>query len=111
KIGIRGGDGNDELIGGTMSNVLVGEEGNDILTGRNARDILIGGNGNDRLTGAGGNDRFYGGAGDDTFINRETFAESSFGTRDILDGGLGGTDTAQFDTNDPRLNLENNNAS
>ena len=111
KIVIRGGDGNDELTGGTVPNVLVGEEGNDILTGRNARDILIGGNGNDRLTGAGGNDQFYGGAGDDTFINHETFAESSFGTRDILDGGLGGTDTAQFDTNDLRLNIENNNAS
>jgi Ca2+-binding RTX toxin-like protein len=110
KVVIRGGAGDDDLTGSTRRNVILGEEGNDRLVGRNAADILIGGNGNDTITGAGGSDRFYGGAGDDRFINAETSAEQPSGTRDILDGGVGGNDTAQADPGDQRRNIENNNA-
>ena len=128
KVVIRGGAGNDSLTGGAARNVLIGEDGDDKLLGGAAADILIGGNGtdeltgvggndvlhggagNDTLTGGGGNDRFFGAEGDDRFINAETEAERPSGTRDILDGGVGGNDTAQADPDDRRRDIENNNA-
>lgn len=74
---IRGGIGNDQLLGGgggdTIhgnggSDVLKGQTGNDTLYGGDGSDILIGGTGNDTLDGGAAADLLNGGAGADTFV-------------------------------------------
>jgi Ca2+-binding RTX toxin-like protein len=52
------GDGNDTLIGNTVSNRLVGGRGNDSLSGGANLDLLDGGLGNDTLTGGADTDLF-----------------------------------------------------
>lgn len=47
--GVRGGLGNDLLIGGSRGNTLDGGGGDDILRGDGQHDILIGGSGSDRF--------------------------------------------------------------
>jgi Ca2+-binding RTX toxin-like protein len=65
---MRGGAGNDTLIGADGNDMLVGNAGDDILLGGAGNDSLQGGDGADRLTGGGGNDVMNGGAGNDTFV-------------------------------------------
>ncbi len=60
-----GGDGNDQLRGGSGGDRLVGEAGDDILLGQDGRDMLEGGDGDDDLTGGEGRDILIGGAGVD----------------------------------------------
>lgn len=55
---VIGGDGNDTLVGGTISNVLRGGRGNDNLDGGANSDWIEGGLGNDTLTGGADNDLF-----------------------------------------------------
>lgn len=61
----RGGEGNDNLAGGSGSNRLWGDEGSDVLSGRAAADTLDGGDGDDYLYGYGGSDSLSGGEGED----------------------------------------------
>jgi VCBS repeat-containing protein len=46
-----GGDGNDDLTGGSGATILLGGAGNDSLSGGKKGNILVGGDGKDRLTG------------------------------------------------------------
>lgn len=62
---IRGGSGNDTLIGDAQANVLTGSGGDDTLQGGDANDTLYGGDGADTLNGDAGVDRLEGGLGDD----------------------------------------------
>lgn len=73
-VTIRGGPGDDRLVGGSGNDLLIGEagadriqggSGNDVLRGEAGADILHGGLGNDVLRGGFGNDVLIGGAGDD----------------------------------------------
>ena len=76
-----GGDGNDNLIGGS---------GNDSQTGGEGDDILDGGSGNDRLTGGTGADELRGGDGNDTIYadSADSVVEGGEGTdRVIVQGG------------------------
>jgi Ca2+-binding RTX toxin-like protein len=75
---LRGGAGNDELIGGGGSDSLLGNAGNDRLVGRAGGDSVMGGEGDDRLVGGSGNDLLRGGPGNDELI-----------------GGSGANDVAQ----------------
>jgi Ca2+-binding RTX toxin-like protein len=75
---LRGGAGNDELIGGGGSDSLLGNAGNDRLVGRAGNDSLMGAEGDDRLVGGSGNDLLRGGPGNDELI-----------------GGSGANDVAQ----------------
>jgi Ca2+-binding RTX toxin-like protein len=77
-VTLRGGAGNDELIGGSGSDSLLGNAGNDRLVGRAGADSLMGGEGDDRLVGGSGNDLLRGGPGNDELI-----------------GGSGANDVAQ----------------
>ncbi len=61
----RGGEGDDNLVGGSGANQLWGDAGSDVLAGRAAADTLDGGDGDDFLYGYGGADSLTGGAGDD----------------------------------------------
>ncbi len=78
---LRGGEGDDVLVGqggddslfgGMGDDILFGGQGDDLLYGGDGDDVLFGGSGNDHLYGGDGNDILYGGAGSD-----------------YLDGGLG----------------------
>src|SRR5207248_688910 len=46
-----GGDGNDNMSGGSGADLIVGDAGNDVLNGGAGRDVLIGGLGVDQLNG------------------------------------------------------------
>ncbi len=82
---IDGGNGNDELFGGTGAETLLGGNGNDLLVGGGAgtlsggngddtvaggpgAETLLGGNGNDSIDGNKGNDVAFMGNGNDTFV-------------------------------------------
>ncbi len=67
-VTLRGGPGNDTLVGGSGNDKLLGGPGNDTLIGGPGNDILIGGSGDDKLIGGPGNDVLRGGPGRDTLI-------------------------------------------
>jgi hypothetical protein len=85
---IRGGDGDDRIVGIADADAFQGDAGRDFLRGGDGDDALDGGLGNDVLEGDNGADTLSGGAG-----------------RDTLDGGLGtdqmnggdGDDTATYE--------------
>ena len=63
-VTMRGGPGNDTLVGGSGPDKLIGGEGNDKIAGRGGSDVLYGGPGNDELLGGAGNDVLRGGKTD-----------------------------------------------
>lgn len=74
---MRGGDGNDTVLGdlgddcvsGNLGNDwLLGNQGDDKLWGNAGDDSLWGGQGNDILSGGVGNDVLFGDRGDDVFV-------------------------------------------
>lgn len=82
-VTLRGGPGNDRLIGGSgvVGDKLIGGAGDDELWGRAGPDLLYGGSGDDLLCGGQGDDRLVGGSGDD--VLRGEAGE------DVLLGGSG----------------------
>lgn len=64
-VTLRGGPGDDVLIGGGGDDKLLGGPGGDALTGRGGDDALYGGPGNDRVFGGSGVDICNGGPGRD----------------------------------------------
>jgi Ca2+-binding RTX toxin-like protein len=48
---VRGGAGDDRLVGGSGCDILVGDAGDDTLRGKRGNDLLIGGEGADTLYG------------------------------------------------------------
>lgn len=67
-VTLRGGPGQDRLVGGAGADKLVGGTGDDVLIGRAGADSLFGGPGDDRLVGCAGNDLLRGGPGEDTLL-------------------------------------------
>ena len=61
-------DGDDILIGQSMSITMYGGNGNDLLGGSVSDDMIYGDNGDDRIIGYLGADQLWGGAGADRFI-------------------------------------------
>jgi Ca2+-binding RTX toxin-like protein len=76
---MRGGGGNDTLLGGAEFDFLAGDDfgpdsgpfGDDHLEGRGGGDLLDGGAGADWLDGGAGSDTLGGGEGGDRFVFRE----------------------------------------
>jgi len=64
-VTLRGGPGDDVLVGGGGDDKLLGGPGDDALTGRGGDDALYGGPGNDRLFGGSDVDTCNGGPGRD----------------------------------------------
>lgn len=65
---LRGGDGNDLLIGGNKSDLLLGGTGNDIIFGLEGPDKIRGGTGNDTIVGGTGADLLRGERGRDKIV-------------------------------------------
>jgi Ca2+-binding RTX toxin-like protein len=88
-----GGDGADELTGGTEEDRLYGGAGNDNIDGGEENDYLEGNAGADRLGGGEGNDELHGGAGNDSGGDRGLYGgagdDALYGEagNDTLDGG------------------------
>ncbi|UES54002.1 calcium-binding protein [Roseibium aggregatum] len=97
---LKGGDGDDLIIGGDLGNDLFGEAGNDKLIGGALDDWLYGGSGDDILISGGGNgnvldggdgnDRVFGSDGEDWLIGGDgnDVLRGAEGN-DILDAGAG----------------------
>ncbi len=66
---IKGGAGNDTIVGGRGNDKLYGEAGNDIIVGGAGNDILRGSDGEDTIIGGFGQDDVNGNAGDDTQLS------------------------------------------
>ena len=82
EVNAGGGDDRVRLAGSVAVPVTMrGGPGDDTLIGGSSADRLIGGVGDDRLIGGRGADRLYGGPGDDTLIGGPG--------SDLLDGGSG----------------------
>jgi RTX calcium-binding nonapeptide repeat (4 copies) len=64
-VTMRGGGGDDFLIGGLAADKLIGGLGNDRLVGWRGNDLLYGGPGDDVLLGGPGGDVLRGGPGHD----------------------------------------------
>ncbi|VVT08480.1 peroxidase family protein [Rhizobium sp. EC-SD404] len=93
---LLGGAANDVLTGGIGDDTLNGEAGADTLNGDDGDDLLDGGAGNDTLNGGAGNDALSGGLGRNTINGGDgddTITWNVGDGRDIIDGGVGGTDT------------------
>lgn len=84
-VTMRGGPGNDTLIGAAGPDKLVGGDGDDRLSGRGGGDVIFGGTGSDELIGGPGNDllrggpldTFRGGSGRNTMIRGGVLLSSS----------------------------------
>jgi len=87
---LRGGSGNDVLVGDGLANVIEGGAGVDTLHGNDGNDTLRGGNGDDSIFGGADNDQLKGNDGSDTLYgddgNDELYGEAG---NDVLYGGLG----------------------
>jgi len=110
-IEIRGGAGNDTLVGSPLGDILKGEDGNDSLTGGAGNDHLIGGNGSDALVGGAGDDTLDGGLNDDVYsfsgatdLGSDTIIQAASGNLDTLGfGSLGGAIVVDISMTTPQV--------
>jgi len=87
---LRGGDGNDYLLGGMSTDEIAGGAGNDVAIGRGGDDNIVGGLGDDVLLGRGGEDYLDGGEGyDRIFGGKGHDTLRGTGGNDFLHGGRG----------------------
>jgi CSLREA domain-containing protein len=112
-IFIDAGAGDDTVKGGVGNDRIIGGEGDDNLRGTKGDDVIIGGDGNDSLRGQVGDDTLIGGDGNDTLQGAED-DDSLRGDagNDLLEGGSendklsggGGNDTLLGEAGNDRLN-------
>jgi Ca2+-binding RTX toxin-like protein len=79
RLGLRGGSGNDLLVGGPNFGFISGNNGNDTLLGGAGGDELDGGDGDDLLLGEDGNDFLIGSTGNDTLVGGAGEDRATFG--------------------------------
>jgi Ca2+-binding RTX toxin-like protein len=88
---LRGGSGNDTLLGDAGTNDIQGRDGNDSIDGGGGDDVLLGENGDDTVIGGGGEDLLGGGAGNDRLDGGITYAGAPDGLYfDVADFSLAG---------------------
>ena len=83
---LRGGYGDDLILGGEGADSLSGDQNDDTLYGGEGTDLILGGSGDDRLYGGPGDDMLVGGAGADLLL---------LGPGDDLGAGGPGNDVLQ----------------
>ena len=86
---IEGGTGEDTIDGGGGGDLLRGGEDADLIDGRGSNDTLEGGAGNDTLNGGAGADSLFGGAGDDVLEAAVGASEQTGDPGEGLEGGAG----------------------
>lgn len=67
-VTMRGGGGDDSLVGGAGPDKLIGGAGDDRLVGWRGADLLYGGSGSDTVFAGPGDDVLRGGSGIDTLV-------------------------------------------
>ena len=111
---VRGGDGNDVLVGGFGGNsgkpsgndTMFGDAGNDELYGEDGNDILWGGKGSDQYAAGAGNDTLYFEADGESDTawggdERDTFVfQGKFGVDRIKDFLATGSESDKIDLRD-----------
>lgn len=96
---IRGGLGDDTIVGSTLVDLIYGGSGNDVLRGGAGGDTIYGEDGDDTFgivsaaAQDAGNDFFFGGDGSDLFIWNPGDGN------DMFEGGAGESDRLQFQGN------------
>ncbi len=101
---LRGGLGDDFLIGGNGDEMLDGGPGFDIIFGLEGDDTLHGGKGDDVLAGWEGDDTLHGGDGDDGLGGNEGDDTLHGGEGDdIISGGDDGTDSVYGEEGDDTI--------
>ena len=74
---VRGGSGDDFIVGDHKRNVLRGGPGKDILVGNEGNDLMFGDEGRDLMIGGVGRDKLYGFSGEDILIGGSTAHDAS----------------------------------
>ncbi|MDJ0552974.1 MAG: glycerophosphodiester phosphodiesterase family protein [Microcoleaceae cyanobacterium MO_207.B10] len=98
-VGFNGDDtlvgnfGDDSIIGSRGNDILRGQNGDDTLQGRQGNDRLLGGDGDDVLNGGQGRDRIYGGAGNDTITGGASIDRFIYNSNEEFDSNDFGVDT------------------
>jgi Ca2+-binding RTX toxin-like protein len=104
---IRGGNGNDRIVGGAGAITLQGGNGDDVLIGGSGVETLIGGNGDDSIDGNKGNDVALLGNGNDTFVwdpgDGSDTVEGQNGTDTMLFNGADASERVVLSANGGRL--------
>ncbi len=87
---VKGGGGNDTVLGSQGENVIRGGGGNDRIFGGDLDDSLNGGSGRDSIEGADGNDTLHGSRSHDTLLaGPGDDLMAGHAGRDVLMGGEG----------------------
>ncbi len=90
QVQVNGGDGNDNITGGSVADILNGGAGDDTINGSSGSDTITGGDGNDVISGGSGNDVIDAGNGDNTVSGGAGNDTIVAGTgNDSIDGGAG----------------------
>ncbi len=63
---LKGGSGNDTVVGFGGADTIYGNDGNDVLYGNSGNDSILAGLGNDNVDASSGNDSIFGGDGTDS---------------------------------------------
>ena len=85
-----GGDGVDELDGGSGDDILYGDAGDDYAEGGSGNDVIVTGDGNDTASGGSGRDEINTGSGDDVADGGSEVDIIELGAgNDIATGGAG----------------------
>lgn len=106
---VRGGAGNDTILGNIAANSLQGNGGADKLYGRSGNDVLSGGSGKDMLYGSSGVDKLYGGSGADMFVFK-SISDSLVTARDSIRDFKRGEDHIDLRSIDANVNVSGNQA-
>lgn len=107
---LYGGNGDDKILGRAGTSYLYGEAGNDIMYGGAGKNYLYGGAGHDALQGGGGVNNLYGGAGNDQLLGgsgQNIFYFASLGemSGDTITN-LKGSDKLYFNVKQAALDLD-----
>jgi RTX calcium-binding nonapeptide repeat (4 copies) len=109
---IDGGNGDDDLVGGSGAGTLSGNNGDDTLLGGSGVETLDGGNGADSIDGNKGNDVAFMGNGGDTFVwdpgDGSDTVEGQNGVDTMVFNGAGIAEQIDLTANGNRLRLVRN---
>lgn len=109
QLTVRGGTGDDTLIGQAGNDQLWGEGGNDLLIGGEGNDYLDGSEGDNTVLGGAGNDNVYSGNGSDSIAGGDgNDYLSGGGGADFLDGGEGNDELSGDDQGNTLLGQAGN---